>query len=79
VPRPPNAFILFRAAFIRSDAVAPSPNALSETIGRTWQDLPEDERRVWRARARQASEAHRRRFPGYAFSRLQRRARGGED
>ncbi|KAJ7087910.1 hypothetical protein B0H15DRAFT_885924, partial [Mycena belliarum] len=71
IPRPPNAFILFRSSFIRSQRVSsevePSHSTLSKIIGLTWKRLPEAERRVWHAKARQAGEAHRRRFPAYAF------------
>ncbi|KAJ7131138.1 hypothetical protein C8R44DRAFT_871671 [Mycena epipterygia] len=71
IPRPPNAFILFRSSLIRSQrvpsAVEPSHSTLSKIIGLTWQHLPEAERSVWHAKALEASEEHRRRFPAYAF------------
>ncbi|KAF7355947.1 Repressor ROX1 [Mycena venus] len=67
IPRPPNAFILFRSSFIRSQRVSPdvetNHSTLSKIIGLTWQNLPAEERRVWYAKARQAVEQHRRRFP----------------
>ncbi|KAJ6494253.1 hypothetical protein C8R45DRAFT_1212308 [Mycena sanguinolenta] len=81
IPRPPNAFILFRSSFVRSQIVSPdvetNPTTMSKIIGLTWKNLPADERRVWYARARQAVEEHRRRFPDYSFRPSQRRARGG--
>ncbi|KAJ7253513.1 hypothetical protein C8J57DRAFT_625855 [Mycena rebaudengoi] len=71
IPRPPNAFILFRSSFIRAALiparVEPSHSTLSRIIGLTWQALPEAERSVWHAKARKAREEHAKRFPGYAF------------
>ncbi|KAJ7207331.1 hypothetical protein B0H12DRAFT_1158928 [Mycena haematopus] len=82
IPRPPNAFILFRSSFVRSQRVSPdvetNPTTISKIIGLTWKSLPADERRVWYARARQAVEEHRSRFPEYAFHPSQRRPRGGK-
>ncbi|KAJ7474898.1 hypothetical protein FB451DRAFT_1558141 [Mycena latifolia] len=81
IPRPPNAFILFRSSFIRSQRVSSevetNHSTLSKIIGLTWQNLPEGERRVWHAKAREAGEEHRRKFPAYAFRPVHRRAPGG--
>ncbi|KAJ7186230.1 hypothetical protein GGX14DRAFT_485626 [Mycena pura] len=78
IPRPPNAFILFRSSFIRSRRVSSevetSHSTLSKIIGLTWKNLSAEERRGWHARARAASEEHRRRFPQYAFRPIHRRA-----
>ncbi|KAJ7625882.1 hypothetical protein FB45DRAFT_1030211 [Roridomyces roridus] len=80
IPRPPNAFILFRSSFIRSQRVSSevetSHSTLSKIIGLTWQNLSMDERRVWHDRAREAMIEHRRRFPAYAFRPANRRGRG---
>ncbi|KAJ7172924.1 hypothetical protein C8R43DRAFT_977882 [Mycena crocata] len=77
IPRPPNAFILFRSSFIRnqrvSSEVETNHSTLSKIIGLTWQNLPADERRLWHAKARAAGEEHRRRFPAYSFRPLHRR------
>ncbi|KAJ7662959.1 hypothetical protein B0H17DRAFT_887784, partial [Mycena rosella] len=71
IPRPPNAFILFRSSFIRAGAVParvePSHATLSAIAGLTWAALPPVEKGRWHARAKMAREAHRERFPGYAF------------
>jgi hypothetical protein len=71
IPRPPNAFILFRSSFIRSQHVSSDVetdhSTLSKIIGLTWQNLPEKERQVWHEKARIAKEEHRRKFPGYTF------------
>ncbi|PPQ74886.1 hypothetical protein CVT26_011447 [Gymnopilus dilepis] len=71
IPRPPNAFILFRSSFIKgrhvSTGVETNHSTLSKIIGLTWQGLPEDERQKWHARAKIALTEHRRRFPQYTF------------
>ncbi|KAF8195199.1 hypothetical protein K438DRAFT_1968532 [Mycena galopus ATCC 62051] len=70
-PRPPNAFILFRSSFIRAGAVPAhiesSHASLSSIAGLTWAKLPEPEKALWYARAKEERERHRERFPGYAF------------
>lgn len=71
IPRPPNAFILFRSSFIKSQHVSSqietNHSTLSKIIGMTWQNLPNDERQAWHAKAKEAQEEHRRKWPQYAF------------
>ncbi|KAF8639186.1 hypothetical protein AX17_001672 [Amanita inopinata Kibby_2008] len=71
IPRPPNAFILFRSSFIRNQHVSAEVetdhSTLSKIIGLTWQNMPEEERQVWHEKARLAKEEHRRKFPQYTF------------
>ncbi|KAJ7041803.1 hypothetical protein C8F04DRAFT_130481 [Mycena alexandri] len=71
IPRPPNAFILFRSSFIRAGAVParvePSHASLSAIAGLTWAALPPAEKAAWHRRAKEEREKHRERFPGYAF------------
>ncbi|OJT07512.1 hypothetical protein TRAPUB_1608 [Trametes pubescens] len=71
IPRPPNAFILFRSSFIKqqhvSSEVETNHSTLSKIIGLTWQNLPHEERQVWHAKAKAALEEHKRKFPQYAF------------
>ena len=71
IPRPPNAFILFRSAFIKSrhvsTGVETNHSTLSKIIGMTWQNLPEEERQKWHARAKVAQDEHKRKFPQYSF------------
>lgn len=82
IPRPPNAFILFRSAFIRSrhvsTGVETNHSTLSKIIGLTWQNLPEEERQVWHRKAKQAEAEHRIKFPQYAFKPLHSRKGGGK-
>lgn len=71
IPRPPNAFILFRSSFIKSQHVTSevetNHSTLSKIIGMTWQNLPNGERQAWHMKAKEAQEEHKRRWPQYSF------------
>ena len=79
IPRPPNAFILFRSSFIKSQHVSSevetNHSTLSKIIGLTWQNLPNEERQIWHARAKTALEEHKRKFPSYAFKPIHNKPR----
>ncbi|TFK31778.1 hypothetical protein BDQ12DRAFT_671599 [Crucibulum laeve] len=81
IPRPPNAFILFRSSFIKSQHVSTevetNHSTLSKIIGLTWQNLPNEERQIWHAKAKATLEEHKRKFPQYAFKPLHTKGRGG--
>ncbi|KAF9218676.1 hypothetical protein BS17DRAFT_790865 [Gyrodon lividus] len=83
IPRPPNAFILFRSSFIKSQHVSTdvetNHSTLSKIIGLTWQNMPHDERQIWHAKARQALEEHRQKWPQYAFRPSHAKAKGGTE
>ncbi|KAF8144122.1 high mobility group box domain-containing protein, partial [Mycena galopus ATCC 62051] len=71
IPRPPNAFILFRSSFIRSQnvpgRVEGNHSTLSKIIGKLWHALPPSERARWEDKARAAQAEHRRRYPDWRF------------
>ncbi|KAI9458731.1 hypothetical protein HD554DRAFT_2138637 [Boletus coccyginus] len=71
IPRPPNAFMLFRADFVRQKHVPGSietnHGSLSKIIGNCWRALPLDEKRIWEVKAKQEKDAHSKRYPGYRF------------
>lgn len=71
IPRPPNAFILFRSSFIKSqqvpEKVEGNHSTLSKIIGKYWKTLPREEREVWEAKAVVAQAEHRRRYPDWRF------------
>ncbi|KAJ7500273.1 high mobility group box domain-containing protein [Mycena galericulata] len=71
IPRPPNAFILFRSSFIRSQnvpgRVEGNHSTLSKIIGKYWHALPPEERARWEDKARAAQAEHRRRYPDWRF------------
>lgn len=83
IPRPPNAFILFRSSFIKSQHVSTevetNHSTLSKIIGLTWKNLPNDERLLWHAKAKEALDEHKRKFPQYAFRPNQTRQKGGAE
>lgn len=83
IPRPPNAFILFRSSFIKGQhvptEVETNHSTLSKIIGLTWKNLRDDERQLWHSRAKAALDEHKRKFPQYAFRPTQGRGKGGTE
>ncbi len=81
IPRPPNAFILFRSSFIKSRHVSTevetNHSTLSKIIGLTWQNLSEAERQKWHAQAKLALDEHKRQFPQYSFRPVHTKSKGG--
>lgn len=71
IPRPPNAFILFRTAFLQqrhvSKKVEDNPRLLGKIIGLTWKSLSTQEQEPWYKKAKAAHIAHQQRHPDYAF------------
>ncbi|KAG6844181.1 hypothetical protein H0H87_009124 [Tephrocybe sp. NHM501043] len=71
IPRPPNAFILFRSSFIRDQQVPGkvegSHSNLSKIAGMVWKSLPQTERDEWEVKAQHALLEHRRRYPDWRF------------
>ncbi|KAF9047833.1 hypothetical protein BJ165DRAFT_1583068 [Panaeolus papilionaceus] len=74
IPRPPNAFILFRSAFIREQnvpgKVEGNHSKLSKIIGMClcWKKLSAQERSHWEAQAVIAQAEHRAKYPDWRFS-----------
>ncbi|KXN82357.1 Transcription factor SOX-8 [Leucoagaricus sp. SymC.cos] len=72
IPRPPNAFILFRSAFIKSNhvpgKVEGNHSTLSKIIGRCWKALSPQERRPWEEKARMAQAQHRTLYPDWRWT-----------
>ncbi|KAI0063735.1 hypothetical protein BV25DRAFT_354197 [Artomyces pyxidatus] len=71
IPRPPNAFILFRSSFIKSQQIPGkiegNHSTLSKIIGIVWKTLPREEREHWEAEAVKAQAEHRARYPHWRF------------
>lgn len=71
IPRPPNAFILFRSSFIRAqhipEKIEGNHSALSKIIGKYWKSLPRSEREVWETKAIAALADHRKKYPDWRF------------
>ncbi|KAJ7794192.1 hypothetical protein B0H14DRAFT_2532939 [Mycena olivaceomarginata] len=70
VPRPPNAFMLFRAdVFLQQHvplSIETNRGSLSKIIGRCWHALPPSEKHMWETKAKQAKAEHRLKYP-YRF------------
>jgi hypothetical protein len=71
IPRPPNAFMLFRANFVRQKhipgSIETNHGSLSKIIGNCWRSLPPNEKRVWEAKAKVAKQEHKVMYPDYRF------------
>ncbi|KAF9456808.1 high mobility group box domain-containing protein, partial [Collybia nuda] len=72
VPRPRNAFMIFRSEFWAGDKISSSVERdhrhISRIIGHCWNQLSETEKDVWRRKAEQEKVEHSLRYPGYRFS-----------
>ena len=70
-PRPPNAFMLFRASLIHNKSVSvdieTKHSTLSKIFGLAWRKLSDEERQIWHVKAKSVQEEHKRKFPQYAF------------
>lgn len=73
IPRPPNAFILFRSSFVKQQHIPGSiegnHSQLSKIVGACWQRLSYEERQVWERKAKEARAEHKRLYPNYRFVR----------
>lgn len=69
IPRPPNAFILYRSDFLKRQAVPPDVEKrqqnLSRIAGQCWNMLPESEKAIWFSKAAVVREEHRAKYPFY--------------
>ncbi|KJA30011.1 hypothetical protein HYPSUDRAFT_102627, partial [Hypholoma sublateritium FD-334 SS-4] len=69
--RPPNAFMIFRSAFLRSKQIpAEETNqqqTLSRIIGQTWHGMTVDEKAVYNDAADAAKREHLMRYPNYKY------------
>ncbi|KAG5654272.1 hypothetical protein H0H81_005121 [Sphagnurus paluster] len=72
VPRPRNAFMIFRSEFWADSKISKSVERdhrhISRIIGHCWNQLPDHEKDVWRRKAEQEKIEHAQRYPGYRFS-----------
>jgi hypothetical protein len=71
IPRPPNAFMLFRSAFVACNAITNKTErnsaTLSQIIGHTWKGMTVSERKEWYAKANVVFDKHMIKFPEYNF------------
>ncbi|KAF9522781.1 high mobility group box domain-containing protein, partial [Crepidotus variabilis] len=71
IPRPPNAFMLFRADFVKQrhvpGSIETNHGSLSKIIGNCWRQLPLDEKHYWEQRAKEEKQQHKIKHPDYRF------------
>ncbi len=72
IPRPRNAFILFRCDFVAQKkipaSVEPDHRNISRIVGRIWKAMSDEDRRPWIEEARNEREKHKRLYPQYRYS-----------
>ncbi|KAF9459887.1 high mobility group box domain-containing protein, partial [Collybia nuda] len=71
VPRPRNAFILFRCDFVRQGKVPTDVENdhrnISRIAGRVWREMSVREREPWVKMAEEEKKMHGRVHPGYRY------------
>lgn len=72
IPRPRNAFILFRCDFVAQKkipaSVEPDHRNISRIVGRIWKAMSDEDRRPWVEEAKKEREKHKRLHPEYRYS-----------
>lgn len=70
IPRPRNAFILFRqhhhAAVVAQNPGKPNPE-ISKIIGQMWKGLGDNDKAVWQSHADEEKRQHLQRYPQYRY------------
>lgn len=74
IPRPRNAFILFRCDLVRQGKIPGSieqdPNNISRIAGSIWRGMTEEQKAPWVEMARREKEEHGMKYPPYRFNAL---------
>ena len=72
IPRPRNAFILFRCDFVAQKkipaSVEPDHRNISRIVGRIWKAMSDEARRPWIEEAKRERENHKRLYPQYRYA-----------
>ncbi|PPR05646.1 hypothetical protein CVT24_002872 [Panaeolus cyanescens] len=72
IPRPPNAFLLFRSDFLKQGKIPAEAErkqqVMSVVIGEIWRFMPDEERALWHKKADEVLAEHAKKYPGYKFS-----------
>lgn len=70
IPRPPNAFMLYRSHMLKSRGNADPEKRqqnLSRIAGQLWRDMNNEDKAVWHKKAAEVQAAHYAKHPGYKF------------
>jgi HMG (high mobility group) box len=72
IPRPRNAFILFRSDFVAQKkipaSVEPDHRNISRIVGRIWKAMSDEGRQPWIEEAKRERERHKRLYPQYRYA-----------
>ncbi|KAF5391742.1 hypothetical protein D9757_001820 [Collybiopsis confluens] len=72
IPRPPNAFMLFRSDLLRKKAIPQSAERrqqqLSKVAGECWSLLPLEKKQYWHDEAAKQLREHQLKYPDYKFT-----------
>ncbi|KAI5836659.1 uncharacterized protein SCHCODRAFT_02522080 [Schizophyllum commune H4-8] len=71
IPRPPNAFMVFRSKYWEEQKANPSERnhrQVSRDAGRAWRELPDESRDYYRQLADRVKADHKRMYPGYKYN-----------
>ena len=79
IPRPPNAFMLYRSHLLRTRQIPPGiehrQQNISRVAGECWNLLPDAEKKKWHDKAKEVLLAHMEKHPDYKFSPERKAAR----
>ncbi|KAJ7629507.1 hypothetical protein DFH06DRAFT_721394 [Mycena polygramma] len=81
IPRPRNAFILFRCDYSRQNPRSTKEydqNDVSRTVGNIWRNMDEEQRAPWVFLAEEEKRKHALLYPGYKYTPRSRRAKPTE-
>ncbi|KAJ7513027.1 hypothetical protein B0H11DRAFT_1646391, partial [Mycena galericulata] len=73
IPRPRNAFICFRSAYVKAEkSVSVRPKSLDQTVmscgaGDVWRGMSKEERLPYVTMAQREKEAHALKYPNYRY------------
>ena len=77
IPRPPNAFLIFRSELWNKEKIKSSVERdhrqISRIAGRYWQELTDDERAPYHVLAEEAKRLHAQKYPDYKYSPVYRK------
>ncbi|KDQ49739.1 hypothetical protein JAAARDRAFT_113690, partial [Jaapia argillacea MUCL 33604] len=72
IPRPANAFILFRSDFVRKKKIPASVEHdhrnISRIAGKIWKAMEPEERKPWEVLAEEERRRHKEKYPGYRYT-----------
>ncbi|CCO27820.1 Repressor ROX1 OS=Saccharomyces cerevisiae (strain ATCC 204508 / S288c) GN=ROX1 PE=1 SV=1 [Rhizoctonia solani AG-1 IB] len=76
IPRPRNAFILYRSWYVKQGFLSGIENdhrEISRIVGRIWRQMSAEEQDPWKTMAEEEKTEHARMYPGYKYSPNSRR------